>query len=593
MSVHAETLRQALLSTYKSNPRLNAQRENLRATDASVAIARAQSRPQVSATAGLNRDLIRSGQFGPGIPKGPIVSGGLDLSLPLFEGGRVRNGIKAAQVRVQAGRAALRAVEGEVFTAAVGAYMDVIRDRAVVDLNENQVRVLATNLEGTRSLYKGGDLTLTDIAQSRARLNLADSQLAEAQAQLTTSEETYRSLTGHMPDNLTPPPPLPHLPASADEAIHIALDQNPQILAARLQARASGLDVDVARADRLPTISGVVSGSYLNTIAGDNLGRPLSGTSGGFGVSSRIPLYQGGLPTARIRQAQAFEGQLQEQLVESQRLIVATAGSAFATYAAAQRSIRSNEEAVSANELAVEGARAERGVGTRTVIEVLNAEQELLVSRVQLITARRNAYVAGFQLLNAMGEAQAEELGLDGGPLYDPVDNYRRVAGTVSDWAEEGRHEVRSTPTTAEPVLSGSGVVSMQRSSTLSATDEAWRSNSSLVDRTGARDVYIVPSINLLPDKKVKTEPKRAGVRQPVYQSAGPWQIQLGAFRVTSAPQKLFASFAGQLVGKQPTYEQVGNVIRLLVGTYATENEARAACKSLKFRSDCFALRSP
>ena len=175
--------------------------------------------------------------------------------------------------------------------------------------------------------------------------------------------------------------------------------------------------------------------------------RRQSGTATSVGVSGRIPLYQGGLPAARIRQAQALEGQTLEQRIATERAVVATTRSAFAIYQAAQNAIASNQVAVSANELALEGARAENSVGTRTILDVLNAEQELLNAQVQLVTARRDAYVAGFQLLNAMGQAEADDLGLDGGPLYDPLGNYRSVAGNWNDWAGEPRHEPVATRT--------------------------------------------------------------------------------------------------------------------------------------------------
>ncbi|MGH6783333.1 MAG: TolC family protein, partial [Sphingomicrobium sp.] len=134
-------------------------------------------------------------------------------------------------------------------------------------------------------------------------------------------------------------------------------------------------------------------------------------------------------------------------VVGTERAVVAATRSAFATYDAAQRAIQSNSVAVKANELALEGARAEQSVGTRTVLDVLNAEQELLNSQVTLVTAKRDAYVAGFQLLNAMGQAEARDLGLDGGPLYDPLGNYRRVAGSWSDWASDPRHVPVATRT--------------------------------------------------------------------------------------------------------------------------------------------------
>ena len=171
------------------------------------------------------------------------------------------------------------------------------------------------------------------------------------------------------------------------------------------------------------------------------------------GLNVRVPLYQGGLPSAQIRQAQALEGQSLERVVESERLVVANARSAFATYDAAQRAIQANTIAVQANELALEGVRAEQSVGTRTVLDVLNAEQELLNSQVALVRAKRDAYVAGFQLLNAMGQAEAQDLGLDGGPLYDPLGNYRRVAGDWSDWATDRRPNPVATRTVSPQEL--------------------------------------------------------------------------------------------------------------------------------------------
>ena len=457
----ADTLRDALVSTYRTNPTITGQRETLRATDANVAIARAAGRPQVSASVGVNRDLTQSGALRR-LGKGPYLSGGVDLSYPLFSGGSVRNSIAAAETRVEAGRATLRAVEGDVFTEAVAAYMDVIRDRAIVELNANNVRVLTTNLEATRDRFEIGDLTRTDVAQSEARLEIGRSNLATAEGRREASEENYRRVIGHEPGQLAPPPPLPPLPATADEAVRIALVSNPDLIAVNRQARASGLDVSVARAGRLPTVSGVASGDYVNTISGETGGAPRSGTATSVGLNARVPLYQGGLPAARIRQAQAFEGQVLEQVVATERAVVATTRSAFATYESAQRAIQSNTTAVRANELALEGARAERSVGTRTVLDVLNAEQELLNAQVSLVSAKRDAYVAGFQLLNAMGQAEADDLGLDGGPLYDPLGNYRRVAGNWSDWAGEGRHNAVATRTvtpqempTAAPATQG------------------------------------------------------------------------------------------------------------------------------------------
>ena len=457
----ADTLRDALVSSYRTNPTLTAQRQALEVADSTVAIAKAAGRPQVSATVGLNRTLTQSGLLING-GKGPTLSVGVDVSYPLFQGGAVKNSVRAAETRVEAGRATLQAVEGDVFTQAVTAYMDVIRDRSIVELNQNNVRVLETNLQATQDRFQIGDLTRTDVAQSEARLQLGRSQLATSQGQLTASEATYRQIIGHAPGVLAPPPPLPPLPTTADEAVRIALANNPDLISVSRQAIASGYDVNVARAGRLPTLSVVGGETYVNNIAGNNGAFGNKGNATTIGLSARVPIFQGGLPAARIRQAQAQQGQVLEQVVGTERAVVQAARAAFATYDAAQRAIQAETVAVQANELALEGNRAEQTVGTRTIIEVLNAEQELLNSQVALVSAKRDAYVAGFQLLNAMGQAQAQDLGLDGGPLYDPLGNYRHVGNNWNDWASDPRHPTIATRTVSPQELPPSPVVTPQ-----------------------------------------------------------------------------------------------------------------------------------
>jgi outer membrane protein len=216
---------------------------------------------------------------------------------------------------------------------------------------------------------------------------------------------------------------------------------------------AAGYDVRVAEAGRLPTLSGVVSATYVNNLGGSSGPFPSTGTQTTGGLNARVPIFQGGLPAARVRQAQALQGQATEQVIGTERAVVQAARAAFAAYDAAEKAIQSNKVAVQANELALEGARAEQTVGTRTVLDVLNAEQELLQSQVALVTATRDAYVSGFQLLNAMGQAEAQDLGLDGGPLYDPLGNYRHVAGNWNDWATDPRHAPVATRTVSPEEL--------------------------------------------------------------------------------------------------------------------------------------------
>jgi outer membrane protein len=337
--------------------------------------------------------------------------------------------------------------------------MDVIRDRSIVTLNRNQVRVLQTNLQASRDRFEVGDLTRTDVAQSEARLSLARSALATVEGRLSFSEENYRRVIGTLPDALDPPPPLPTLPTTPDQAVDIALANNADLVAIAAQVRAAGLDIRIARSDRLPTVSAVTGGDYVNFLgtaeeqagAPPGVSLPQTRTTAAVGVQARVPIYQGGAVGARVRQAQSFQGQLLEQGVAVERSVVAQTRAAFSSYRASLQSIESNGVAVAANTLALEGTRAEQSVGTRNVLDVLNAEQELLNSQVALVSANRDAYVAGFALLNAMGQAESEDLNLDGGALYDPTVNYRRVSRRASDWSENDAPQPVATRTVVEP----------------------------------------------------------------------------------------------------------------------------------------------
>ena len=245
--------------------------------------------------------------------------------------------------------------------------------------------------------------------------------------------------------------------------MRIALASNPDLISISRQELAAGYDVNVAKAGRLPTLSAQASGDFAANLAGNApAGFPNTGTQTAIGLGASIPIFQGGLPAARIRQAQAQQGQLREQVVGTERAVVQQTRAAFANYEAAQEAIQAQTVAVQANELALEGNRAEQSVGTRTIIEVLNAEQDLLNSQVALVTAKRDAYVAGFQLLNAMGQAQAQDLGLDGGPLYDPLGNYRRVANNWNDWVTDPAHVPEATRTVSPQEMPANPVVTPQ-----------------------------------------------------------------------------------------------------------------------------------
>lgn len=452
----AETLREAFVKVYNDNPTLSGARAGLRAIDEGVPLARSAGKPQISANVAYNEFVRRSANSFTSPER--LLTVGPTVTMPIFQGGAVRNAVRAARSRVDAGRADLRTTEANIFVNTVSAYMDVIRDQSIVELNGNNVRVLDTNLQASRDRFEVGDLTRTDVAQSEARLAIARSQLQSVQAQLDASRENYLRIVGTFPATLEPPPPLPALPATPDDAVDVAVAANPAIEAAKADSRAADYDVGSARAARLPTISAFGSGeynNYFNTLGGSSSAQfSQSEKTATVGVQLSVPIYQGGLPGARVRQAQARLGQALEGVTEVERAVVADTRTAYSRYQAALAVIQSSETAVSANELALEGVRAEQSVGTRNVLDVLNAEQELLNSRVTLVTARRDAYVQGFVLLAALGRAEAKDLGLDGGPLYDPVVNYRRVQGRINDWDEDPRPQPIASRTIAVPAVS-------------------------------------------------------------------------------------------------------------------------------------------
>lgn len=449
----ADSLREALADAYQTNPTLTGAREGQKATNEAVPIAKANGRPDVLASATYSELFPRSD--GTNFTPDRTLSGRADVTVPLYLGGAVKNAVRAAENRVEAGLAGLRATESAIFSAVVAAYMDVIRDEAIVDLNRAQVGVLQVNLQATRDRFEIGDLTRTDVAQSEARLALATSSLEAARANLIRSKEIYIQLVGKAPENLEAPPPLPNLPDSPDAAVNVALENNPDLIAAKELRDAARFDRKGAEASRLPQVSGFGSGNYSNNFGSIDSGTlapfDKTSTSAQVGVRATLPLYQGGQPAAQIRQAQARMGQAIEQEIAAEREAIAQTRAAYASWKAAQDVIVASERAVSANELSLEGTRAENSVGNRTILDILNAEQELLNSKVQLVTARRNAYVAGFSLLAAMGRAEARDLGLEGGPLYDPVAEFDAVKDSWNDWASKPDPTAKATRTVDTP----------------------------------------------------------------------------------------------------------------------------------------------
>lgn len=446
----AETLQEALAAAYRNNPTLTATRAGQRATDETYNLQKANGLPDLGVTSTYT-------EFAHARPLNPLapernLSNSLTLNVPLYSGGRVRNGVAGAKRRIEAGQFDVLSTELTIFSQVVAAYMDVIRGQSVVALSRNNVEVLEVNLKATNNRFQVGDLTRTDVAQSESRLSLARGDLKTAEASLIEARERYIQLVGHAPVDLQAPPVLPGLPATPEEAVETALANNPDLAAARKIREASLYDVRVAKGQRLPTLSGFVSGRYdtdLNSTPG--VAGALDNDAVQLGARLTLPLYQGGGPAAQVRQSQAREQQAMEQETAVERDVIAQTRSLFASWQASNQVIASSRVAVDAAALSLQGVRAENTVGTRTILDILNAEQEAFISRVQLVTAERNAYVASFSLLAAMNRIDPADFGIPASDVYDPAANFGRVKGKWFDWDDDAAPQPISSRTVDSP----------------------------------------------------------------------------------------------------------------------------------------------
>jgi len=423
----ATTLQDAIALTYASNPEIAAARAQVRQADEAVPIASSVARPSIDAQGSFNQDL--SDNFG---DLGQTWRGGVTLSQSIWEGGRVRANVSGAEARIEAARMRLRSAEQRLITETVTAYADVLRTQSIVRLNESQVKVLEQELRASRDRFEVGDLTRTDVAQSEARLASSRANLVSARAGQTISQQTYRRLVGETPAGLEPLPPLPPLPDTLDQAIDIAADANPSLLAARADEKAAVEDVKLAKAGRMPSVGVQASGTYTRA---DGPFFGISGFNPRIGVSAGMPLFTGGLIAAQVRQAQARQSQALSTISQTDRIVVQQTTDTWELLRSAESVIESANAQVAANALAAEGVRQENQVGSRDILDVLNAEQELLNSRVQLVTAERERYVAAFQLLQAMGQSYVALEGT-GVAIYDPAVNAQRVRS--KGWSEFG-----------------------------------------------------------------------------------------------------------------------------------------------------------
>jgi outer membrane protein len=414
----AESLTEALAAAYRDNPNLNAQRASLRATDEGVPQALSGYRPTVSGSASAGwQDVSGVGTFYP-----RMIS--LTVQQPIFLGFRTTNSVKMAETAVLAGREILRNTEQTTLLDAVTAYMNVILAQALVSIRAQNIDFLTEQVRAARDRLNVGEGTRTDVAQTEAALQLGRSTYSAAIAQLSAARATYQQVIGHAPKNLGKLRSIDKLlPKSAEAGIATGRARHPAILAAAYNIDIASFNVRVLEGQLLPSVT--LDGTLSRTI--DQQG-PGTGRVDSASVMARlnVPIYQGGLPSAQVRQAKETLGQrrIEQDAARDQvrQAIVATWGS----LEAAKAQIAATNAQVSAEQLVLSGVIEERKVGQRTTLDVLTAQQDLLDARVLQVTAQRDRVVAAFSLLAAIGGLDAVNLGL---PVqrYEPTAHYEQV----------------------------------------------------------------------------------------------------------------------------------------------------------------------
>ncbi len=426
------TLQDALSQAYLTNPSLRAARATLRSVDEGVPQALSGWRPTIVLSGGpgygdgSSRSATAAGTFYSRQNR-DIFSAQASITQPLYSGGSTRAGTSQAENRVYAQRARLLATEVQVFTDTVNAYVGVIQAQRILALDVDNERVLARQLEGTIARFGIGEVTKTDVAQADAALAGAKSTRQIAEGTLLTARAAYKHLVGELPNVLVEPQPIKLPVKNEAEAAQLASTNNPNVIAALFDDASNRDAIDLAFSALMPQLSVQATGSR-----NDNSGGPGSRSIGGQVVlNASVPIYQGGAEYSRVRQARQNQQQTQMTLEDTRRSAVQSATQAWETLEATRASLDTTRAQIKSNQLALEGVTREAGLGSRTTLDVLNAQQLLLNSRVTLVQNLANLITANYGVAGAIGRLTAQDLNLHV-PQYDATAYYNAVRNKLA-----------------------------------------------------------------------------------------------------------------------------------------------------------------
>ena len=420
----AQTLTDTLIAAYRNSNLLDQNRALLRAADEDVAQSVAALRPVINFVARADaRSAQTQAPLGGGTIRNEDLSAQIALSgeITVFDFGRNRLAVQAAEAQVLATRQALVGLEQRVLLNAVAAFLELRAAVATLELREANVRLITQELQAARDRFEVGEITRTDVSIAEARLAGASSQLAAAEGDVAVAREAYRAATGMDADRLAPPPALPGLPSGLQDAQGVARDRHPAIRQAQLEVRAADLN-----AERTAALGrGTVTGSVNLSIDDDRRDQS------SVGLSYSRPIYTGGRNPALARQSIAQRDASRANLHQVTVEVLEEVGNAWSGIAVAAAQIRASDSQIAAAQTAFEGVSQEAELGARTTLDVLNAEQELLDARVDRVSADTARILAAYRLLASMGLMTVDHLDL-GIPTYDPEAYFNLVRNAPS-----------------------------------------------------------------------------------------------------------------------------------------------------------------
>lgn len=458
MNANAETLDEALTYTYVANPSLAAQRAYVKSVYEQINESKSGYKPTIAGQASYGY-LYQRQRSRPGFSENESmpVNMGVNAVQPLFSGFGTVASVKAARHKFEAEKAKLQDLEQSVLTQAVVAYTDVIRAIAVWKLNQNNEAVLKRQLDYTRDRFRVGELTKTDVAQAEARYAGAVSSRIQAEGNVKVAYASYQETIGKMPDKIFEPEvPAAKLPQTLEDALAVADKNNPSVISAEYQEKQAKSGVDVAKSAYYPSLN--LQASYLNSRANahgsmsyiDSLGALASARTGrtreedsSVKLVLDVPFYTAGIVPSKVAQAKLAERQAALGVVSVRRAVEQATTQAWENYQSTLAGLSSLQEQVRATELALDGVRHEEQAGTRTILDVLNAEQELLNARVSLVSAKKNLIDASYLLISAMGLMTPDNLDLD-------IDRYRKNAAPVAEKTVQSAESENKQPAEAE-----------------------------------------------------------------------------------------------------------------------------------------------